>query len=292
MTAAVVAMAASVLLGAAFVLQQRAAGRMPARDGLSPRLLVDLVVEPVWLSGIVLMIGGQLLGATALGLASLSVVEPLLSTNLLVALAIAWWASRQRWARRDVVAAVALTLGVAGFVLAAHPGASSAHAASGRSLTYLGLVMAPVLACVIAGRRGTGRPRGAALSAAAGLLFGLQDGLTRQLLSQFAQRGLAAVLVSWTGYTLLGTAVVGLLLAQSAFQAAPLAASLPPMTVAEPLIGIGYGVGVFGEPLRLTPLWLACEMMALVVMVAGLVAVSRSQVLTRAHRDHGARLDG
>ncbi len=292
MIAAVVAIAASVLLGTAFVLQQRAAGRMPARDGLSPRLLVDLVVEPVWLSGIALMIGGQLLGATALGLASLSVVEPLLSTNLLVALAIAWWASRRRWAPRDVVAAVALTLGVAGFVLAAHPGASSAHATSGRSLAYVGVVMVPVLACVVAGRRATGRPRGVALSAAAGLLFGLQDGLTRQLLSQLAQRGPVAVLISWTGYTLLGTAVVGLLLAQSAFQAAPLAASLPPMTVAEPLIGIGYGVGVFGEPLRLAPLWLACEMMALVVMVAGLVAVSRSPVLTRAHRDHGARLDG
>lgn len=288
--AAGAAVAASILLGMAFVLQQRAAERTSGRHGFSPRLLLDLVVKPIWVTGIALMVGGQLLGAAALGLADMSAVEPVLSTNLLVALAVAWWLSGQPWVLRDVKAAVALTLGVVGFVLAAQPGPSAAHATSGRSVGYLAVVAMAASACVLVGRRASGRRRAVAFSAAAGLLFGLQDGLTRQLLAQVAQRGLVAMLVSWAGYAVLATAVVGLLLTQNAFQAAPLVASLPPMTVAEPLIGIGYGVGVFHEPLRLDPAWLACEAAALMIMMAGLVSVSRSPLLTRA-QDRGRQPD-
>jgi hypothetical protein len=286
-TAALVAAAASLLLGIAFVLQQRAAMRTVAHS-MSPRLLVDLVVEPDWLLGIALMIGGQVLGATALGLADLSVVEPLLSANLLVALAVARWMSGRQWAVRDVLAAVALTLGIAGFVLAARPGYSAPHSTSGRTVAYLGSIGVLAVACVVGARLRKGRFHAVALSAAAGLLFGLQDGMTRQLVSLFADGGLGAVRVSWIGYGVVATAVAGLTLAQSAFQAAPLAASLPPMTVAEPLVGIGYGVGVFGEPLRLAPVWLGCEAAALAAMVVGLITVSRSSLLARVHQvdDH------
>ena len=79
---------AACCLGFGFVLQQDAARRAPLSDFLSPRLLLDLMRVPSWLAGIGLMVCGMVLGALALGQGEVSVVEPLLATNLLFALAL------------------------------------------------------------------------------------------------------------------------------------------------------------------------------------------------------------
>ena len=48
--------------------------------------------------------------------------------------------------------------------------------------------------------------------------------------------------LSWQPYVLLITAVYGLTLAQSAYEAGSLSASLPPMAIGEPVIGILIGI--------------------------------------------------
>ena len=80
---------AAVLLGAGFVLQQDAAQRVPQSDYLRVRLVADLLRQRRWLAGLGLMIAGMLLSGLVIGHMVLALSEPLLATNLLVALIIA-----------------------------------------------------------------------------------------------------------------------------------------------------------------------------------------------------------
>lgn len=100
---------AAALLGASFVLQQGAAQRVPSGDFLRLRLVADLLRQPRWLAGFGTMIGGQLLSAWVIGHIILAVAEPLLATNLLIALGLAWPLLLHReWLRTARIAVIAL----------------------------------------------------------------------------------------------------------------------------------------------------------------------------------------
>ena len=91
---------AACCLGFGFVLQQQAAAHAPLSDFLSPRLLLDLIRVPRWLGGIGLMVCGMALGAVALGQGEITLVEPLLATNLLFALVLSRRQTRQPLGRQ------------------------------------------------------------------------------------------------------------------------------------------------------------------------------------------------
>src|SRR5206468_652530 len=97
-----VGIGAALLLGLGYVLQQRVAATAPLADLLSFRLLLDLMRRPLWWAGIAAMVAGQLLGGLALNLASVDLVEPLLSANLLFALGFATVLSRRRVAWQEI----------------------------------------------------------------------------------------------------------------------------------------------------------------------------------------------
>jgi hypothetical protein len=222
------------------------------------------------------MVVGQLLGAVALGQGGLALAEPLLSANLLFALVFGAAMGHRRPCRRDVAGAVALTAGLAGFLVAASPGAG--HTGNVPAMAWVASIGAVVVAAVVLasiGRMHIGRVRGATLAGAAGILFGLQDALTQTTLNT-AKHGLGSVFTSWSPYTLVTIAVVGLLLSQSAFQAAPLAASLPPVTAAEPITGISLGVGLFAGSINHQPAALAIEALCLLLLVLGIWVLAAS----------------
>jgi hypothetical protein len=122
--------------------------------------------------------------------------------------------------------------------------------------------------------------RALTLAAGAGLLFGWQDGLTRGVMTSL-NFGVVARLHSWATYLLVMVAGIGILLLQSAFQAAALRVSLPVATAAEPLTGIGYGIGVYGERVDLSVGAVLGGVLGLAVMVLGIVLVTRSHALSR-----------
>jgi drug/metabolite transporter (DMT)-like permease len=268
--------AAAFLLGLGFVLQQRAAQEALPEESLSYRLLLDLLHKPVWLVGIGSMASGQVLSAIALGRTDITLVEPLLTTNLLFALALARVMSAQALGRREWFGAVVLILGIALFIGAGHPrdGDNTALRTAQGWLVVCGIAGLAALLVALARRR-EGPEKATLLAAAAGALFGLQDGFTRRAMI-LLDRGVLHLVVAWQTYAVLTVAVVGILLAQSAFEAAPLRASLPAMTVAEPLCGMAFGVGAFGEVVRVAPVWLGLESGGLLAMVTGVIMLARS----------------
>jgi len=270
---------AALWLGGGFVLQQHVAATLPWSDVLSPRLLLDLVRKPLWVAGIVVMVIGQLLGAAALGQGSLALVEPLLAANLLFALSVSALWRRHRLGGREWGGALLLIAGLAGFLLAADPG----DGPGGRVHWYgwvvaAGSILVLVVFFVFLARRTDLAGEGTLLGTAAGVLFGLQDALTSRAVPMIGH-GPLGLLTSWKLYAVLGVALVGLVLGQSAFRAAPLTASLPGLTVAEPLTGIALGAVLFSEPLRLSAPAVLAEVAAFVAIAFGVVLLTRSPLI-------------
>jgi drug/metabolite transporter (DMT)-like permease len=278
----IVTVAAAALLGAGFALQQRAAARGPAPDH-PVRLVARLLHRPMWLAGIGAMIAGQLLSAWALGHWRLTFVEPVLATNLVFALVLAVVLSQQSLRVPEVVGALLLCAGVVAFTLPR--GTYRQAVAAGPSGTWVaaGAVAGLAALLVLRGWRRAPYPRAALVGAAAGLVFGIQDALTRDAVRLLTGPSWWSALAGPTPYVLLAVAVTGILLMQSAFGSAPLRASLAPITAAEPVAGMALGVLVFGDRLPATAAAITTELLGLAAMFAGVILVSRSRALTGHH---------
>ncbi len=275
----VLALLAACFLGLGFVLQQHAAQRAPRSDILSFRLLLDLAREPQWLIGIASMILGQVLGAFALGRGDVSLVEPLLATNLLFALGFARVLTRQRLGASGWSGVILLSLGVTAFIVAGQPRAGNQVPLDAGSWVVLAAVVGVAVLLVGVAKRVEVGAQAALLAAAAGVLFGLQDALTRLSLLRLNAGGFATLLVGWQPYVVVAIGLIGQVLVQSAFEAAPLRMSLPALTAAEPLAGIACGVGFLGDRLRLTDGAIVWQALGLVGIVAGVVLLGRHPAL-------------
>ncbi|MFE7426383.1 DMT family transporter [Streptomyces sp. NPDC014646] len=267
----VLAVSGACCLGFGFVLQQDAASHAPRSDYLSPRLLLDLMRVPSWLAGIGLMVCGMVLGALALGKGQVSVVEPLLATNLLFAMALSRHRTGQRLGRQGWSGLWLLAGGVTAFLVAGEPRGGAAVTDPLRHWLVIGVVVGTALLLTAIAKRHRSGGAPALLAVAAGLLYGLQDALTRLTGQRITEGGFAAALTAWQPYGVVVLGVTGLLLVQSAFETGPLRVSLPPLTASQPLAGIACGVGFLGDRLRTDAVALAWQASGLAAIVVGIV---------------------
>lgn len=267
----ILAVSAACCLGFGFVLQQNVARQAPLSDFLSPRLLLDLVKVPRWLGGIGLMVAGMILGAIALSQGEISLVEPLLATNLLFALALSRKQTRQPLGRQGWAGLALLAGGVTAFIVAGEPRGGAAVADPFRPWLIIGAMIGLALLLTTYAKRSRLSSGPVLLSLAAGLLYGVQDALTRMSGQRFSEGGLMELLTGWQPYGVLVLGVTGLILVQSAFETAPLRMSLPALTAAQPLAGIICGVGFLGDRLRTDTAALTWEALGLAAVVTGIV---------------------
>jgi len=280
------AVSAACCLGFGFVLQQAAASHAPKSDYLSFRLLLDLMKVRSWLAGIGLMVCGMVLGALALGKGELSLVEPLLATNLLFALALSRYRTGQRLGGQGWAGLCLLAGGVTAFLVAGEPRGGEAVTDPLRHWLVIGVVVGAALLLTTFAKRHRSGAAPALLAVAAGLLYGLQDALTRLTGQRFSEGGLMAVLTSWQPYGVVVLGVTGLLLVQSAFETGPLRVSLPPLTAAQPLAGIACGVGFLGDRLRTDVVALTWQASGLAAVVVGIVLLGLHPAMPQGRVGH------
>lgn len=267
----ILAVSPACCLGFGFVLQQNAAERAPLSDFLSPRLLLDLMQVPRWLGGIALMVAGMVLGAIALSQGEISLVEPLLATNLLFALALSRRQTRQPLGRQGWTGLALLAGGVTAFIVAGEPRGGTAVSDPFRHWLIIGAMIGLALLLTTYAKRSRLSAAPVLLALAAGLLYGVQDALTRVSGQRFTEGGLTDLVTGWQPYGVVVLGVTGLILVQSAFETAPLRMSLPALTAAQPLAGILCGVGFLGDRLRTDTGALAWEAAGLAAIVGGIV---------------------
>lgn len=266
---------AACCLGFGFVLQQRAAARAPLADFLSFRLLLDLIHMPDWLLGVGLMVCGQVLGAVALAYGEVSLVEPLTATNLLFAMALSRRLTGQPLGWNGWGGVALLALGVTAFIVAGQPTGGGTEAGALRHWLVFGIVAGLALLLTLKARRLSRSGEAALLGLAAGMLYGLQDSLTRVCGQIVKDEGVAPLAAHWQPYAVAVIGLTGMLLVQSAFEMAPLRMSLPSLTAAQPIVGIVCGVSFLGDQLRFSAGALAWEAAGLAAIVLGVVLLGR-----------------
>src|SRR4051812_7438718 len=120
MTAGVlIALLAAACYETGYVLQAGEAREAPARDALRASLLARLFARPRWLVGTVLGLAGAALQAVALGLAPVTVVQPVLALGLVGLLALAHRVLGERVGRREIAGAALIIGGVIAVALSA-----------------------------------------------------------------------------------------------------------------------------------------------------------------------------
>jgi drug/metabolite transporter (DMT)-like permease len=274
---------AAMLIGFGFVLQQYAAEQVRTAAFLRLGLIGKLVHNRRWLGGIAALVAGDLLGAWTLGHLTLSITEPLLTTNLIFALVLAVPLSGQTLRRTEIVGALLLTAGVAALSATRTvrgPGESFGSVSHWPAAALIAIIAAILVSL---GRRRSGVMRAALTGTACGLVFGIADALTRTSVLMLDGQNPIHLLSTWPGYATLATSLVGLWLMQNAFNAAPLHASLPAVTAAEPVAGMALGVVVFGDVVHVSPWLLSVQAASIAAMVSGVILVARAPVFRDLH---------
>src|SRR6476660_2008446 len=279
--AILLALAASLCTATASVCQRAGARNTGPAAGFDARLIVRLARQPAWLLGIAAMIGGFVFQLTALHFGELGLVQPILAAELLFVFGYLAVAGSRQPNLRDWLAVAGMSAGIGVFLRLAAPSGGRLHA-PGSSWLLAGLVTGGVVLAALAvayglrGRRGASRSRRAAvLGSATGISWGFMAAVIKEL-SSHLDDGIDALVTTWSLYLLLAAGAATMLLAAHALASGPLAASQPGFTILDPLTASLLGVFLFGEHIR-TGVWdLAGEALALSVVVAGAVALSRS----------------
>lgn len=275
------AVVAGLIVAVGEVVQQRSAAQAPPEHSLSIRLLVWLVRQPRWLAGLVASVAGNAVFATAVGRGSVALVEAVFVVRLLFAVVIAALWGRRRVPARDLLGSLGITVGLVAFLLAGHPSkGSSSQVPDLRWLIGGGGVVVVTLVLTAVARRALPVPKAAMLGVGGGMLFGLQASLTQSALWVLHREGVVGLLATWNGYAVAAVALLGMLLMQSAFEAAPLTASYPGDVTAELISGVLIGIVVLGGSVRLASPYLAVGIGGLLVMIAGIYLLTTSPLVT------------
>ena len=280
--------AALLALGAAFfiaignVMHQRSAQQVTDEPaGSTASLFLRLLSDRQWWLGSGIAALGFGLQAAALGLGSVLLVQALLVTALLFALPINARITGRPVTRAQWLWAAVLAAAVAVVVTVGNP--TPGHQRGALEVwTTVVMVLAPVLvACVVGARLLAGRPAAAVLLAVvSGSLWGVFAVLTKGVvdrLADFGQSGVWTVLGAPELYIWAAVGVAATAWQQSSFRAGSLAASLPTMTVAEPVVASILGVFVLGETLRPGEDGWVALIVAIVLMVVATTALARSE---------------
>ncbi len=266
------------------VLQRRAAASAEEGPGLSVELLSYLARRPAYLGGILSLLAAFLLQAAALRYGGLAVVQPLLVTQLLwiLAIVVVWFDAPI--GAREIGGFVAITAGLAGFLVSAAPGRGGATPTAFGWILAGGGVGVLVVAAVLIARRNQGSFVAALYGAAAGSAFALTAAITRVVVRQI-HNGFGAMLSGWAFYALAVTGGAALVLSANAYEAGPITASEPGLTIADPLVAITLGVMLFGEKINLASVRGLVGLGFLAVMIVGAVVLSQSPTVTGEERN-------
>jgi drug/metabolite transporter (DMT)-like permease len=288
--AGLLALGAALFIAIGDVVHQRSAHEVTDEPVGNIGLFVKLLRDRRWWLGSLVSAGGFALQAAALGIGSVLLVQALLVSSLLFALLISARLSRRAVTGGEWVSAVLLGAAVAVIVTVGNPQAGQSRA-SLQIWTAVAAVLGPALvACVVGARILGGRIAAVLLALASGSLWGLFAVLTKGVVGQLGN-GVGQLVRTPELYAWVLVAVTATAWQQSAFRAGALTASLPTMTVTEPVVGAALGVVVLGETMHSGDAGLMVLVAAVLVMVLATVALAHSEAVATQPRVVDPALD-
>ncbi|GAA3223666.1 DMT family transporter [Pseudonocardia petroleophila] len=284
MVSVVLAVLAAAASAVAAVLQRKAASTESRRRAAGPGLLLDLACKPVWLGGVAAIVVGFGLHAAALATGPIILVQPILVLELGFALLFAAAVFHSRLHTREWTAIAGMTVGLALLLFSLHPSGGDPGTASAAAWA-VGIAITLAVAGLFGWRahRSPDSPRTTArrpayLGIATGLGFGLTATLVAAVSSALTDRGITGVLTTWQTYLLVVLGPLVFFSLQRTLQAGRLVVSQPAITLTNPVVAFGFGVGIFGEDVR-TGAWLIGALAGFALVAGCTVALARSPLL-------------
>jgi len=274
--AAPLAVASAALFAVGSAVQHQVAVALPDSSVGHLRLVLQLARRPAWLLSNLSIIAGVVLHGTALAGGALVVVQPLLVTGLLFALPISARLHRTRVSAAQWRWAAVTVAGLGAFLVLA--GGGSGHTQP--DLDGLTTVVSAAVVITVAALAAALWPGPRLKAGLYGTASGTAAGLGAAALK--ASTGLLAqpqhhLLLSVYPYAALALGTVAFVLSQVAYRSGPLAASLPALTLTDPVASIAVGVSLFSEQLAGRTAVHALQAAALAVTFAAVIALARTE---------------
>ena len=244
------------------------------------RLVLYLFRNPLWLFGGAALVAAFVFQALALHDGQLSVVQPLLATELVFMLVL-----RRFWIHQSIRlitwGAAALTcVGLAVFIVAGQPGGGNPTATS-HHWFIAGLACCAVAAVLtILARWGSPSLRAALYASAAAVMWALVATFIKATTDTLTQFGVGGMFTRWPVYALAVGGVAALFLEQAALHVGPLRVSQPFLVIIDPVVSIALGVWLFGQRFTASGAVLAVAAVAFAVMCAGVVVLTQTAPAT------------
>ncbi|WP_256884490.1 DMT family transporter [Corynebacterium amycolatum] len=310
--AAILALLSALSIAWGTVIRHNLSGTL--EEGTSTlRGVAKTLKLPRWWLGSTLAIAGYVFQVAALAFGTLLLVQPLLVMKLMLTLPLAAKVNGRRISRSEMIWSVALTFAVATLVLLGKPTAGSTDIPTylwGWALAAGGVVTCGLYAAAVQWpNTGTGsgsntsdspaiadrsstdnstgstsdtkqrgvlrqNPKALLLGTATGWLYGFVALLSKSVVDTYVNDGLVQLLLSWELWLLVALAVIGVGLQQAAFNAGPLQASLPAMTVVEPIVAFSLGYIVLGERFQAVGVQWVALFIALATMISATIALA------------------
>jgi drug/metabolite transporter (DMT)-like permease len=277
--AALLALIAALLSGIGDVVRQRSAQEISDEQiGHFELLRMSLRDTLWWLGGAAGLVSAAL-QAVALALGSVVLVQALQVTALLFALPVSAWLAKHRLTRRQWGWALVLAGSLAVFVVVGEP-AAGVQRASLQSWAVVAAVLGPTMVfCVLGARIWSGTLAAVLLAFVSASSLALFAVLTKAIVDVIGSNP-GALLRTPELYFWVLVAVLGTVFQQSAFRAGSLTASLPTMTVAEPVVASLLGVTVLGETLGAGGPEIVALVVAAAFVVVATTALARGEAAT------------
>lgn len=275
------ALAAGLFYSVGVSLQAVEARQMPQTDSLRLVLLRHLATRRRWIIGTACVLGGWIMQAVALLLAPITIVQPALAVSVIALLFIGcrWFDQTAR--AREVLAALAIVIGVGGLV-ATSPGYSDEH---GEPLALaLGMAVLAIVALSPFALRGR-RQLGGLLAVSAGLAYAWAGFATK-----FAADGVSSggwgVSLAWLAATA-AAAVVGLVSEMTALQSRSAIQVFPAMLVVQIVAAVLLAPLLASEGWSFDPLVVAGLVLSLALLAVGAGALGGARAVEAALATQG-----
>jgi hypothetical protein len=258
----------AALCNAVSVLTRHVASTADPDRPTGLRLVGYLLRNPRWLAGSAAQVGAFAFQAVALQLGQLSVVQPLLVTELVMALVL-----RRVWIRQAIAwaawaGAAATCAGLAVFIVAAEPRGGHAGPTGGHWAAVAVAYVAVVAALITLARGGSPGRRAGLYGAAAGITWALEATFIKSATNDLVRAGLSGLFTSWPVYAVAVGGAAGVFIEQTALQNGPL------LVIIDPIVSIALSVWLFGEYFVINPGVLAAAAAGFFVMGVGVVMLS------------------
>src|SRR5665213_3384460 len=235
-----------------------------------------LLRHPLWLLGWVALCGSLIFQALALHFGPLSIVQPILVTELILALVL-----RQLWLHQSIrgvtwLAAFVTAAGLVIFLVMTSPhGGLFLPTTSAWAVPSIVCVAAVALLVLLA-QRGSPARRAALFASATAVMWALEATIIKATTDTISALGFGGAFTRWPIYALIVGGMIGLLCEQAALHVGPLSVSQPFIVIVDPVVSVALGIWLYHERLHAGVVHIGIGVIAFVAMCGGIVALTRT----------------